>query len=184
MRAPKGREGIRPTSAKVRAAIFNMLPPGLVVGARVLDAYAGTGALGIDALLREAAWADFVEQDPDMCRRIQESLTADGFTDRGHVYRATVKKALSFLNEPYDLIFMDPPYANQGIGATMALTVESGLLKDGALLVFEHASRVPPPEHSGRPASGSVNKAAGLSLLRTRRYGDTSVTFYVRGQAA
>ena len=177
MRVPRGREGIRPTSAKVRAAVFNMLPPGLVVGARVLDAYAGTGALGIDALLRDAAWTDFVEEDLDMCRRIQDSLETNGFMGRSHVYRSTVKKALTFLNEPYDLIFMDPPYADRGIGATMTLTAESSLLKDGALLVLEHASRVAPPEHPGRP------DGAGLSIFRTRRYGDTSVTFYTRGQA-
>jgi len=177
MRAPRAKAGIRPTSAKVRAAIFNMLPAGFVVGARVLDAYAGTGALGIDALLRDAAWADFVEQDPAMCQRIQESLETDGFTDRSHVYRATVKKAMAFLGKPYDLIFMDPPYADGGMGATMTLAAESGLLRDGKLLILEHASRVSPPEHPGSP------KEAGLSLLRTRRYGDTSVTFYIRGQA-
>lgn len=144
-----------------------MLPAELIEGARVLDAYAGTGALGIEALSLGARWVDFIDRDRAMCQRIRESLSAAGYGERSHVYCATVKKGLEFLSEPYDLVLMDPPYAESGTDKVMAAMVNAGLLNERSLLVMEHSSRVPPAESAG-----------GLSLSRTRRYGDTAVSFY------
>lgn len=144
-----------------------MLPAEVLEGAHVLDAYAGTGALGFEALERGAAHVDFVDQDPQMCKRIREALSGSDLAQAGHVYHATVKKAIAFLDGKYDLVLMDPPYADTRIGDTMALIAGSGLLKKKGFFVVEHAWRVTLPEH-----------LSGLSLLRARRYGDTAVSIY------
>ena len=169
LRLPKPKASVRPTSSKVRSAIFNMLPAEVLEGARVLDAYAGTGALGFEAFEHGAAQVDFVDQDPEMCRRIRESLASAGLAESGHVYRATMKKAMGFLTESYDLVFMDPSYADPKIGDTMAVVTRSPILKKEGLLVVEHAWRAALPEHLD-----------GLLLLRMRRYGDTVVSIYRR----
>ena len=172
LKRPKAKNGVRPTSSLVKTAIFNLLPPGILDGAQVLDAYAGTGALGFEALERGAAQVDFVDKDADMCRRIRESLKDAGLTEQTHVYAAFMKRAIAFLTGPYDVLLMDPPYADPQIGDTMALVAGSGLLKQGGVLVVEHASRVTLAERFG-----------GLVLVRLRRYGDTSVSIYRMGEA-
>ena len=147
-----------------------MLPPEALEGRSFLDAYAGTGALGFEALERGAAQVDFVDKDPDMCRRIRESLKSAGLERQTHVYCAFMKKAITFLTGPYDVMLMDPPYADPQIGDTMALVAGSGLLKGGGRLVVEHASRV-----------SLTERLNGLVLERLRRYGDTSVSIYRMG---
>ena len=144
-----------------------MLPPQLLQEARVLDAYAGTGALGIEGLSHGAGWVDFVERDRGLCRLIKENLDAAGFGDRSHVYCLSVMKALSFLSQPYDLVLMDPPYADNSTGGVMAAIADAGLLKQECVVVVEHAWRTAPPDRAGK-----------LSLLRTRRYGDTALSVY------
>ncbi len=167
LRGPGNSGEVRPTSSLVKSAIFNMIPPELIEGGRVMDAYAGTGALGIEALSRGARWADFIERDRAMCQRVRESLEAFGFAETSHVYCATVKKGIEFLSEPYDLVLMDPPYAESGTDEIMAQMANAGLLKEKSLLVLEHSSRVAP-----------VERAGAMALSRTRRYGDTAVSFY------
>jgi 16S rRNA (guanine966-N2)-methyltransferase len=159
--------GVRPTSGLVKGAIFNTLPAEAVEGARVLDLYAGTGALGIEALSRGAAHADFVERSGRMCRLISDNLEAAGLRDRSRVFAAPVERALGMLQGPYNLVLMDPPYAEPGVSGILVRLAESGLLAGGATVVLEHAHRNPPP-----PAAGC------LVLLKTRRYGDTAVTYY------
>lgn len=159
--------GVRPTSGLVKSAIFNTLPPEAVEGARVLDLYAGTGALGIEALSRGAAHADFVERSGRMCRLIGDSLAAAGLRDRSRVFAAPVERAQGMLQGPYNLVLMDPPYAEPGVANVLARLAEPGLLADGATIVLEHAHRNPPPPAAGR-----------LVILKTRRYGDTAVTYY------
>lgn len=171
LKGPRG--SVRPTTSRVRQAIFNILPQELVAGARVLDAYAGTGALGIEGLSQGARWVDFVERSPALCRLIRENLKAAGLGDRGHVYCATMKKALAFLSEPYDLVLMDPPYAEGETAEVLAALATAGLLKDEGLAVVEHAARAAVPQETG-----------ALFLLRTRRYGDTAVSLYRQARAA
>jgi 16S rRNA (guanine(966)-N(2))-methyltransferase RsmD len=172
LKLPKPKAGVRPTSSKVRDAIYNMLQGEALEGSTVLDAYAGTGALGYEALERGAARVDFVDKDPEMCKRIREALGGAGWSEEGHVYCAPVKKAIGFLTGPYDLVFMDPPYNDPRISDTMSLVAGSGLLKRGGLLVVEHAWRVALP-----------GRAGDLALDRTRRYGDSAVSIYRREQA-
>src|SRR3972149_32442 len=94
----------------MRGAIFSSLDSLEADMARVLDLYAGTGALGIEALSRGAAWCDFVECDRSACELIRENLRLTGFEDRARVYRLTAERALEDLEGPYTLVLADPPY--------------------------------------------------------------------------
>ena len=166
LRTPKtGR--IRPTSSRVRSAIFAVLDPDLVNGAAVLDLYAGTGALGIEALSREAEHVDFVERDRRACQLIRDNLSAAGLRDRATVYVKPVKTALALLEGPYDLVIMDPPYAETDIDRVLTQLSDAGVLGEGAVVVVEHAWR-----------EVAVERASRLALQSTRRYGDTAISFY------
>ena len=173
LRAPVGRQRARPTSSRVRSAIFNMVPRGRIEGRRVLDAYAGTGSLGIEALSHGATWVDFVEKDRALCQCIRDNVEASGFTRQSHIYCANTRRALEFLRNPYDLVLMDPPYADDGLEDTASGLDRSGLLSSSAWVVIEHAARVAMPERIGQ-----------LAMLKGRRYGDSAVSLYVRETAA
>lgn len=157
---------LRPTSGLVREAIFNIVGPA-VDGARVLDLYAGTGALGIEALSRGAEHATFLEAEPACVRAITESLSRASFSDIGTVLRGKLPGALAGVSGEFDIIFMDPPY-NEADTDTVLLALPSKLA-EGGIVVYEHGSRYNPPE---RPA--------GLRLTERRVYGDSAVAFYVR----
>lgn len=162
--------GLRPTTEKVRAAIFSIIGREAVEGARVLDLYAGTGALGIEALSRGAAQADFVEARADHCSDIRENLRQLGLAEQGRVYRASVPKAIDRVEGQYDLVLADPPYELDPWALLMERLARGRLLNDGALVVIEHRhDRQPADEHGG--------------LVRTvaRRYGDTAVSIYRAG---
>ncbi|MEE9284415.1 MAG: 16S rRNA (guanine(966)-N(2))-methyltransferase RsmD [Dehalococcoidia bacterium] len=159
--------GVRPTSSRVRNAIFETLPPDAVEGARVLDLYAGTGALGIEALSRGAESVQFVERDRRLCRLISENLEAAHAVDAGHVLCMNATKALGLLAEPYDLVLMDPPYGAAEVAQVLGLLESRRLLTDDATVVLEHAWR-----------DGAIDPPGRLTLQRTRRYGDTALSYY------
>ena len=163
---------VRPTSDRVRGALFQLLGA-VVVDARVLDLYAGTGALGIEALSRGAASVDFVEADPRLCEIVARNKRAAGFEQVGRVYRAKVEQALEFLTGPYQLVLLDPPYALPGVDRTMDKLAGAGLTEKGSLVAFEHSARVPLAESYG-----------ALHALDTRRYGDTAISIYSVGDAS
>ena len=100
----------RPTSNMVRSAIFSMLEPYLD-GARVLDLFSGTGALGVEALSRGAEWVDFLERDARQCAAINGTLHALDYADCGRVHRTQAERAPELLEGPYQVILMDPPYS-------------------------------------------------------------------------
>ena len=162
---PRGAR-LRPTSGLVREAIFNILGD-LVSGARVLDLFAGTGALGIEALSRGAAAAVFVEGDPACCQAILQSTARAGFGDHAKVVRGRLPAALRDLPGSFNLILLDPPYDSEAGAETLAAL--AALLSESGLVVYEHRSRYNPPE---RPA--------GLSLQERRVYGDSALALYVR----
>ncbi len=157
---------VRPTSDRVRSALFQILAQELS-DAVVLDLYAGTGALGIEALSRGAARVDFVERDPKMSSAIERNLARAGFAERGHVYRALVEQAVAFLEGPYHLILLDPPYELAGVGQIMEALNRPGLLEKGGLVVMEHSSRVAVAERYGTLMRGDQS-----------RYGDTALSVY------
>jgi len=113
LKRPAARH-LRPTSDLVRGAIFDILASLGADCTRVLDLYAGSGALGIEALSRGAHWCDFVEQDRAACAIIRENLALAGFQERTRVHCMSVEKALDRLDGPYDLVLMDPPYEEGG----------------------------------------------------------------------
>jgi 16S rRNA (guanine966-N2)-methyltransferase len=160
---PRGMR-LRPTSGLVREALFNILG-GQVVDARMLDLYAGTGAVGIEALSRGASHTTFVEGEAAGCQAILQSLARMSFADRATVLRGRLPAALGSVAAPFDLIFMDPPYGLETAEET--LHAAAPLLAPGGVLVYEHASRYNPPE---RPA--------GLVLHERRAYGDSALALY------
>lgn len=164
-----GRPGVRPTSDLVRGVIFDMLDAMGASYERVLDLYAGSGALGIEALSRGDGEADFVEQDTAAASTIAQNLALAGFQARGRIHRLTAERAAGRLTGPYTLVLADPPYYDEEALATVAGIASSALVGDETVLVLEHHRRIPPPERLGR-----------LGLYRTRRHGDTVVSIYTR----
>jgi 16S rRNA (guanine966-N2)-methyltransferase len=169
--AVKGR--IRPTSDRVREAIFNILGPA-VLEASVLDLFAGTGALTLEALSRGAREAVLVEDQEAALGVLRRNLVALGLEDRVRVMPMPVQGALRKLaarGEQFTLVFLDPPYGRGLAQETLATLQGSGLLFPEAKVVAEHSHRETLPEQVGR-----------LKLSQGRRYGDTQVTFYEVGE--
>lgn len=172
LEAPAG-DVTRPTPNRVREAVFNSLYSlGAVEGASVLDLYAGTGALGIEALSRGAAFARFVERDRRQCAAIRKTLRAAGLQDQAAVSCATVMKYLQATDETFDLAIADPPYAATETDEALGAIASGGIVRTGGRIVLEHAARAAAPEPEG------------LELLASRRYGDTALAFYEPREAA
>ncbi len=172
-RAPPG---VRPTSARVRDALFNSLGD-WVAGRTVLDLFAGTGALGLEALARGAREAIFVERDRRLVEGIHAALAKEGWADRAEVWRKDALGAvreLSAQGRAFDLILMDPPYGQAWIPRILRALAGSGVLRTDGLIVAEgHWRDLPPAE-------------PGFMRTREARYGETALWFYVsqRGEEA
>lgn len=165
LRAPAGR-ATRPTSEKVREALFNIL--GSVEGDHVLDLFAGSGALGIEALSRGAARATFVDAGRPALTAVRANLADLGLAARAEIVaRDAVDAAARLVPEvPWRVVFVDPPYASE-LATRAVLAIPTAHLAPGAVIVIEHDRRNAPPDALG-------------SLLRTdqRRYGDTMISFF------
>ncbi len=162
--------GARPTTERARAAIFNILGPDRVSGARVLDLYAGSGSLGIEALSRGAERTDFVERSREQCLVIQSNLDAIGFTSRARVHCRDVMQSLPRLEGSYNLVLMDPPYALLEVGEVLeGLAKAPGLLAEAAIVVVGHSRRLALQSNYG-----------SLGQYSHRRYGDNVVDFFER----
>jgi 16S rRNA (guanine(966)-N(2))-methyltransferase RsmD len=157
--------GVRPTSDKLRETLFNIVAT-RVPGARVLDAFAGTGAIGLEALSRGAAQAVFIEQDRRAWRLIQDNAALCGVEDRCVIIRATAERALAARIEgaPFGLIVLDPPYELNPLDRVLRAAMQH-LDRDG-LMILEHASRRRPPD------------VAGSRVTRTVRSGDSALSFF------
>ena len=191
--------GVRPTTERVRAAIFNILEPGQVAGQQVLDLFAGTGSLGIAALSHGAGGADFVERNRRQCQALLENLARTGYAGAGRVHCAD---ALTWLARPhptrngtpdeagggeaanadtdanpgagteaygYGLALLDPPYGMGAPTGVLAALDASGRLRDRAAVVVGHSSRLALPDRIG-----------GLRRYDRRQYGDNAIAFYRR----
>jgi 16S rRNA (guanine966-N2)-methyltransferase len=162
--------GTRPTSDRVRESLFGALEAGgLLDGAHVVDLYAGSGALGLEAASRGAASVDLVEHAAgavSLIRRNAERVTkAIGAPVPLRVHRATVAGFLRDATGTYDLVFLDPPYELSDTELTVALAALTPRLAPDATVIVERAKRSPAPEW----------EAAGLAPLRDRAYGDTTM---------
>ncbi|HEX7364869.1 MAG TPA: 16S rRNA (guanine(966)-N(2))-methyltransferase RsmD [Dehalococcoidia bacterium] len=158
---------IRPTTDRVREAIFSILAPVITKPFRGLDLYAGTGALGIEALSRSAEWIDFVEREPRYCAIIKQNLKKVGFSQKAHVYCCSTAKAMSFLKDKYDIVFMDPPYSDPSINQVAEQLAVSGMVDKETVVVISHASRVP-----------LQDSYDGMSRVKEKKYGDTCISIY------
>jgi len=158
-------EGLRPTSDKLRETLFNILAP-RIEGARVLDGFAGTGAVGIEALSRGASHVTFVERDPRAVALIEANLALCGIGADYNVHRGDVLAALRHRGATFDVILLDPPYDLHPVSPT--LEAAAACLSAGGLLVLERATRrepdIPPT----------------LTRVRDVKSGDSTLTFVER----
>ena len=158
---------------RVREALFSMLASLGVEPVRVLDLYAGTGGIGIEALSRGAESADFVERNAAAAAVVRANLAHTRYTDVARVHQEPVSAFLSRVERgpkertPYDLIVMDPPYADPDLVATLERVGRSSLVESATILAIGHSPRVTLPERAGQ-----------LVRLRERCYGDSCFSIY------
>jgi 16S rRNA (guanine966-N2)-methyltransferase len=168
LRAPRGLR-TRPTADRVRETLFDMLGPA-VAGARVLDLFAGTGAVGIEALSRGAARVVLVERDQVALRALRANLAAlRAARAAARVMAGDVLHVLPQVGaeeSPFDFVFVDPPYASPLAGRTLEALVATGICRDGTEVIVQHSTRTVLPAIVGLTAH-----------RRPRRFGDTALTF-------
>jgi len=174
LKAPRG-QNTRPTAAKIREAIFNILGP--PPDGAVLDLFAGTGALGMEALSRGAPRAVFIERDRNALSALRQNLRELALEGRSTVIGTDVRTGLRRLaaslgkEDKFSWVFMDPPYANETDSILGELS-ERNLLTGCAVVIVEHDKRHRPPASVG-----------GLFLTNHREYGDTELSFYRSGSS-
>lgn len=167
--APKSKS-VRPTSDRVREALFSIIGAD-IEGMRVLDLYAGVGAIGIEALSRGAVRSTLVEQGRSALKALRRNLDHTRMVDHAEVLGLPVWEAIAKLGageRAYDLIFLDPPYKIRAadLEGVMEALLTKGLLASDGRIVLEHSSSRPPVE------------IEGLAAVSQRVYGDTALTFY------
>jgi 16S rRNA (guanine966-N2)-methyltransferase len=168
LRVPRGSK-IRPTADKVRAAIFNILANRTdLVGRTWLDLFAGTGALGLEALSRGAAAVVFVDQSAESCRVVRQNVERSGFVERADVRRLTLPEGLRRLETGFAGAFVDPPYSRGLAEATLRALAEVDVVGADGWVVVEHAAREVFAERYGN-----------LRRVDSRRYGSTGLSLYV-----
>lgn len=162
------KKGIRPTKGLVREAIFSVIQDRIPL-ARVLDIFAGSGALGLEALSRGAARCVFIEQFPDVLRKNIQNIAGH---EENTVIRKDYRNALMKMQKQnFSIIFLDPPYNKNLVEHTIALIAQQALLETTGIIVIEHH----PKEVFSLPE--------GFSILKKKQYGKTNVTFVTRTQA-
>lgn len=157
----------RPMTDKIRGAVFNSLASLGVEPDVVLDLYAGTGAIGIEALSRGASHADFVDMGRESAAVIRDNLRTSGFAQQGHVHQMPVDRFIERASRSYDFIVMDPPYADPEILPTLENLASSKLVQSATIVVLGHSPRVEPPDQVGN-----------FEALRHRCHGDTCFSIY------
>jgi len=168
LKTPKGNS-TRPTSDKVKGSIFNIIAP-IISDKEVLDLFAGTGSLGIEALSRGARRAVFVDKSRECHQIIKENLSHTKFTERAEIHVMDVCSALNMLSQKdnkFDIIFLDPPYGKGLVDETLACIADTNVLKQDTLIIAEHDVKDVVPECVG-----------ALKNFRQQKYGDTIISFY------
>jgi 16S rRNA (guanine966-N2)-methyltransferase len=163
IRSPKGMH-VRPTPGRVKESLFSIVGERLD-GARVLDLFSGTGAIGFEAASRGAARVVAVESHRETAHAIEEAARNLGVDGVVSVFAAPVERALYRLEGPFDIVYLDPPYANEVPLQTFRLLRERGLLAPGALVIYEHAARTILPD------------IPGYRSAREEVYGDVALAF-------
>jgi len=172
LKVPKGHK-VRPTADQVREAVFNIIASRFSLeGIAVLDLFAGTGALGIEALSRGAQSAVFIDASPDAQRLILENLALTGFRRRGRLIRAYANKGIRVVEEQglrFGGVFLDPPYNEGWVDKVLRLLAHGSILEPNAWVVVEHSQN-----------ETGADIYSPLLLTDRRRYGTTGVSFYQR----
>ena len=159
----------RPTADRAKESLFNILSPYLD-GSSVLDLFAGTGALGIEALSRGAKDCVFVDSSGDAAKIIKQNLDHTRLTEKAKLTVADADAVLKSISQKFDLIFLDPPYSQGLLPHILELISDSGLLKHGGRVIAESDIKNKPPE-----------KVGGLVKTREKKYGITIISFYQEG---
>ena len=162
-----GTNRTHPMSERIRGSLFNIIGSE-IEGATVLDAFAGSGSLGIEALSRGARQATFIERDRVAQNVIENNFKTLGLTDEAKLVKASVASWLETTNEQFDIIFADPPFHDSQLSTTMKLTK---LLKPNGLMVLSYLGR------------GEVPTELGVVVVDNRSYGDAVLSFYRREDA-
>ncbi len=166
-------DAVRPTSDRLRETVFNILAHAYgnpVEGARVLDVFAGTGAMGLEALSRGASFAFFVEQSVTACAIIRANVQALGVEGTSRVLRRDAcKPGIAPQGQKFDLVFLDPPYGRGLAPPALAALRNGGFLAKDALLVIEEF------------AAAKIDLPDGFALLESRRYGETRIVLASAG---
>lgn|SRR5574341_219 len=165
LKVPGG--GVRPTSDKVKQALFNILGE-RIAGSAFLDLFAGAGGIGIEALSRDAERVVFVDASRASLDIIKHNIELAGFLERAQIVSSKAEAYLRKSAEQFDIVFLDPPYAEE-LKPLLERIAESDVLKQDGIVVAEHFKKQPSPETAG-----------GLTLYREAKYGDTVLAFYNR----
>lgn len=163
----------RPTSDKVKGAVYNIIAA-YIEGSNVLDLFAGTGSMGIEALSRGAGSAVFFDRNPLCCRVIRENLEHTKLTEKAAVYNMDYAAGINKMyndGRKFDIIIMDPPYNKNFIQEALKLLVNNDIIEDDGIIIAEHSVMDRLPESCGR-----------LKVIDTRKYGDTMITIYKDGK--
>lgn len=156
---------VRPTADRVKEAIFSMLGSRVDLGGlRVLDLYAGSGALGIEAISRGAAHCTFVERDRAVAQVLRQNLAACGFVEQSRVVVGPIAAVIGRIERPFDLVLLDPPYADRAAQSVLGQLDRGGLVAAGGFVVIEH------------DCAEQVRGEGALQLTLARGYGSTCVT--------
>ena len=157
---------LRPTPNKVREALFNILS-GQIIGASMLDLYAGTGAIGIEALSRGAEHVSFVEQNRNHLEYIRKNLKTCLLTNKSSLFGITASDFLKRKTKSYHLVFLDPPYLGSQIEVLLPRLQEGDMISPSGSIVIEHFYKKKLPEEIGN-----------IYLIKRYKYGETLLSFY------
>jgi 16S rRNA (guanine966-N2)-methyltransferase len=172
LKVPKGTP-TRPATELVRGAIFSILNSSVDDWSRVLDLFSGSGSLGIEALSRGAGSVDFVDQESRCCAIIRENLEKTGLIRQAKIHCTTVSRAIASLDGQYNIVLMDPPYKDTGIGSTIEQLATSSLVGLDTTVVITHSSRFK-----------LEAKYETLIMKREYRHGDSTIAIYRKEQAS
>lgn len=167
LKTPRGLD-TRPTADRVKESLFNILGPN-VLGALVLDLFAGTGNLGLEALSRGASKALFIDHGSNSIQMIRDNARLTKLYSQAEIYKSDALKALDRISREgrrFNLIFCDPPYNKGFVSAVLSKLDATSILMESSIIVFEHSRHETISEKWNR-----------LHLIRTERYGETLVSF-------
>lgn len=162
-------KGLRPTSHKVRKALFDILQD-RIIGAKFLDLFAGTGAVGIEAISRGAQKAVLVEANKGLIKNLEKNINHLEMKEKITVVYDDVLRYLLRTDEVFDIVFADPPYSYENYKELVELLIRGSILAEGGMVIVEHSSKV----DMRHQTEGILNP------IRLYRYGDTSLSIFIK----